>query len=323
MAADERDLPGNREAERKSDELLKWRKSEVWSGWASVLVQGLVALAALGAVLIAIRATDAAREAIDATRDGIERQAHEDRLSTAVEAIGGDQPGERVGGLALLRRHVGSQLSAAIDEDGSDEDAAHLYTTALDVLENYLRNPPDDPTGGGLGYGTPDVPADSIYAANELQGMVSMRSEVLALDMDPDTGVDLARVQLRGQPWEGIDFSWLDGHYFAGIDLRGANLRGSSWGSSSLEGAFLQCADLDGAMFYGTNLSGADLSGANISGANFSGATVSETTQFDRVYYDGNRPPKGLDELPPITQHGLWEGAQKCMGHREYWADQE
>lgn len=282
---------GNGEAERKTDE-LKWRKSEVWSGWASVLVQGLVALAALGAVLIAIRATDAAREAVDATRDGIERQANEDRLSTAIQAIGADQPGERVGGLALLRRHVGSQLSAAIDEEGSDEDAALLYTTALDVLENYLRNPPDNPTDGGLGYGTPDVPVDNVYAANELEGMVSMRSKVEALDIDPDTGVDLANVQLRGQPWQGINFSWLDGHYFAGIDLRGANLRSSIWGTSSLEKAFLQCADLDGATFNGTDLSGADLRGANISEANLTGATVSETTKFDRVYYDGIGRPR-------------------------------
>jgi hypothetical protein len=102
-------------------------------------------------VYIAIRATDAARDAVVTTREGMERQANEDRLSTAIEAIGG----ERVGGLALLRRHVGSQLPAAIDEEGSAEDAALLYTTALDVLENYLRNPPDDPTDGGLGYGRP------------------------------------------------------------------------------------------------------------------------------------------------------------------------
>jgi hypothetical protein len=47
--------------------------------------------------------------------------------------------------------------------------------------------------------------------------MVGLRSEVEALDTAPNTGVDLANVQLRGHPWRGIDLSWLGGHYFKGI----------------------------------------------------------------------------------------------------------
>jgi hypothetical protein len=350
MAADERDLPGQSqrqdgdqgsgEAERKADE-FKWRKREVWSGWASVLVQGLVALAALGAVIIAIRATDAARDAVDTASEGIERQAIEDRLSTAISSIGGDQPGERVGGLALLRRHVRNQVLAAnSDEEGSDEerhqrrlDAHLLYTAALRVFENYLRNPPDDQADadGGLGWGTPDLPADNVYAANELLGMMKLRSKVEELGIDdplsPDPTLGLANVQLRGQPWGNIDFSWLDGHFFRGIDLRGANLAGSIWGTSSLQDAFLQCADLDGAEFIGTDLRGADLRGANISGADFTGAKLGspetkDEINFTNAYYVGLEPPKGLGaHLPPITRHGEWEGPEKCIRHPEYWAE--
>jgi hypothetical protein len=274
-------------------------------------------------VIVALRAAQLAGESVDTTREGIERQASEARLSTAIAAIGGDQPGERVGGLALLRRHVNSQLSAAT----SDEDAALLYTAALDVLENYLRNPPDDPVSGGLGYGVPDVPSDNVYAAEELQGMMRLRSKVEALETDSFVGVDLAEVQLRGQPWEGIDFSWLDGHYFLGIDLRGADLRNSIWGTSSLQKAYLQCADLDGANFTDTDLRGADLRGANVSDADFTGAKLgspetNDQIKLDRVYYDGLRPPKGLGaRTPPITQQGAWEGPEKCIRHSEYWAE--
>jgi hypothetical protein len=333
---------GNGEAEWKTDE-FKWRKREVRSGWASVVVQGLVALAALGAVIIAINATDAARDAVDTASEGIERQATEDRLSTAISSIGGDQAGERVGGLALLRRHVRNQVLAAnSDEEGSDEeryqrrlDAHLMYTAALRVFENYLRNPPDDQADadGGLGWGTPDVPADNVYAANELLGMMKLGSNVEALGIDdplsPDPTLGLANVQLRGQSWRRIDFSWLDGHFFRGIDLRGANLAGSIWGKSSLQDAFLQCADLDGAKLIGTDLRGADLRGANISGADFTGAQLGSATtkdeiNLDHAYYAGDRRPKGLQfHIPRMTQVGDWRGPGECMTHRELDADRQ
>jgi hypothetical protein len=346
MTAVGRDLPSQGQGEDRGLEQgngkPEWkpgedtlRKSEVRWGKVSVVVHGLVALIAVGAVYVGIKATNTAKDAVDTAREGTERQTSEDRLSTAIGAIGGDQPGERVGGLAMLRRHVGSQLSAAnSDDEGSDEerrqkglDALLLYTAALDVFENYLRNPPDDQADadGGLGYGMPDVPADNAYAAKELREMMRLRSEVEALDIDSalspaptlDLAVDVAKVQLRGQSWAGIDFAWLNGHYFRGIDLRSANLADSRWGESSLQKAFLQCADLDGAKFIGTKLRGADLRGANISDADFSDAKVARI-KLDRVYYAGDRPPKGLPKLPPITQQGEWEGPQKCIRHRQY-----
>jgi uncharacterized protein YjbI with pentapeptide repeats len=348
MAAVGQDLPGQGQGQDQNlaqgngkpewkDRELELREREVSSGRASIVVQFVVAIVALGTVIVALFAVRAAREAVDATREGIERQGNEDRLSTAIQAIGGDQPGERVGGLALLRRHVANQLSDA-NEEGTDQkrlEAHLLYTTALRVFENYLRHPPDDQAegGGGLGSGTPEVPTDNIYAARELQGMMRLKSQVEKLDLDalhidralyPRPTLDLSNAQLRGQSWREIDFSWLDdGHNFVGIDLRGANLAGSTWGTSSLEKAFLQCADLDGARFMGTDLRGADLRGANISDANFTGAQVDDQTDFDHVYYDGNRPPKGLAEVPPITQPGEWEGPQECILRPEYRAEQK
>jgi hypothetical protein len=67
-----------------------------------------------------------------------------------------------------------------------------------------------------------------------------------------------------------------------------------------------------------TDLRGADLRGANISDADFTDAQVDDKTNLEKAY-DGRRRPKGLGaHLPPITQHGEWEGPQECLGHRKY-----
>jgi uncharacterized protein YjbI with pentapeptide repeats len=97
--------------------------------------------------------------------------------------------------------------------------------------------------------------------------------------------INLANVQLYGQGWAGIDFAWLRGRYFPGIDLRGGDLTGSKWGASFLDRAHLQCANLGDASLQGASLVGADLRGANLEGADFTGARldgVSSTAQPSR-----------------------------------------
>jgi uncharacterized protein YjbI with pentapeptide repeats len=164
------------------------------------------------------------------------------------------------------------------------------------------------------------VPADNVYAANELRAMLGMRSDLEALDVEVAPAVSLAGAQLYGQYWPGIDFSWLSGHFFDGIDLRGADLSNSAWGTSSLEGAHLQCADLREANFDRANLKDANLSGANITGATFSDANVEGLVLVnDEVWYDGNGPrPEGLEDLPGSLQ-GDWD-RDTCLETRRYWS---
>ena len=344
MAAVGQDLPGQDQGQDGDQgngkavfDASKWRKREVWSGWASVFVQGLVALAALGAVIIAIRATDAARDAVDTASEGIERQTSEDRLSTAIAAIGGDQAAERVGGFSLLSRYVTDQLDVANGDDGDAEDrveAYSLYTVALDVLENYLRSPPSPPTESGevaaegtparRGYGIPQIPSDTQYAANELEAMMELKADVQDLGLESASpSVDLSEAQLYGKSWDDIDFAWLgDGHNFPGIDLRGANLEDSIWGTTPDEGsnltkAFLQCANLVDAKLIGTTLINADLRGADLSGADLTGADLTGIKLHGATWSNTTKGLEQFTQEEDVSRGAV--GPEECLKHKDYW----
>ena len=274
-------------------------------------MQAVVTVAAVVASSAAAFAALQARNAVEAAEKGSIQQADENQLSTAITAIGGGTATERVAGFTLLRWNVTNIVESAAHM-GDSTDRAHayaLYATALDVLANYLRGAsiatvvatpsasstpastaagvtspsPASTSNFGLGYGTPSSPRDrtvpgpdAYYAADALQELLSLESEVKQLKEDAaaDLGVDLTNVELWGQRWQGVRFNWLGGHYFPGIDLRAADLIDSHWGTSSLAGAYLQCADLSGADLRGTNLTNADLRGANLTGADLQGAIV-------------------------------------------------
>jgi Pentapeptide repeats (8 copies) len=342
--------PPSQIQEQWKDGERELREREVNHGGFGLIVQAAITVVAFTGAIVALVAATAAKDAVEVTAEGIERQAMEDRLSTAIESIGGEQAAQRVGGFALLRRHVGAQVSAA-SSDEERLDAYRLYTVGLDVLENYLRNPADGPTGSdarpaGLGYGKPVIPDDNRYAANELRALVNQREEVEALEIEatprtPGPSVDLSRVQLTGQSWKGIDFSWLAGHNFVHVDLRAANLQDSVWGRSSLSQAYLQCADFTGANLIGTNLEradlrgatliGANLMGANLTGADLRGADLSDVEglkreQLDSALWDTNTG--GLDEdivagLTPdelsTARPGTTDGT--CLGDYQAFPD--
>ena len=301
------------------------RKSEV--KWMRVvgIAESIIGLAAVLAAGVAVLAALAAREAVQVAAEGIELQATEDRLATAVESVGGERAAERAAGFGLLRRQVEDLLTEAESEEDR-RIALGMYTASLDVLENYLHDPVGEqiePAAGdpqaGLGYGRPEVPDDIDYAANELRSLMALRRHVLALDVD-DTmltatpSIDLAEVQLYGKSWAGIDFSWLGGAYFAGIDLRGANLSASHWDGAGLRGAHLQCANLVGVSFVGADLTGADLRGADLSDADLTEATL------DGIKLEGatwSHDTTGLEEFTQ-TQDGPRADGTDCLEYEPY-----
>src|SRR5436309_1981213 len=65
------------------------RKRELNQSLASTIVQSLIAVAAVVAVAIAAGAAITAGDAIDVAKRGIQTQADENRLSTAVDAMAG------------------------------------------------------------------------------------------------------------------------------------------------------------------------------------------------------------------------------------------
>lgn len=229
--------------------------------WVQILVAtaGLLAsAAAIGAVLVAYKTVNVAQQ-------GIQRQADENRLATAVTAIGGKTAAERVAGVTLLRRHVDERLAAAASTDPNSQDrrdAYGLYTNALVILANYLRGVP-------LTYKKPcpsPMPLDDQYAAKELKNLLDMKATVLALKVGSPPTLDLSSVELCSQHWVDIRFDWLAAAYLWRINLTGSNLANSHWGHAYLVGAQLECANLSGADLSQTTMTAANLRGANLYG---------------------------------------------------------
>lgn len=314
------------------------RKDEVDNARRAASAQRVVGLCAVIATAIAAIGAWQAATAVNIAAKGIERQANADRLSTAVSAIGEDQPAQRVAGFGLLRRHVEDRVNTSKTPE-ERLDAYNLYTNAVDVLENYLRNPPQASTKpatepeAGLGFGRPSIPYDNKYAARELQSLMRLKPEIQRIwnslkVKPPSPGVDLSNVELFGQSWEGIDFAWLGGRYFPGIDLRGANLRNSVWGKSILSGAHLQCANLEGASFRGANLIGADFRGAHLYQADFTGATFTDASHKE-IKLDGATNwdtarglPWDVQPKPGVSRAEVRkgkDGIENCLDHRQYW----
>ena len=310
------------------------RRNEV--RWLRVvgIAESIIGLAAVLAAGVAVLAALSAREAVQVAADGIELQATEDRLATAVESVGGERAAERAAGFGLLRRQVEDLLTEAESEEDR-RTALGMYTASLDVLENYLHDPVGDPAepgeaadpgepapadpSAGLGYGRPEVPDDINYAANELRNLMKLRRHVLALDVDDSLltaapSIDLAGVQLYGKSWAGIDFSWLGAAFFAGIDLRGANLSASHWDGASLNGAHLQCANLVGVTFVGADLTGADLRGADLSDADLTGATLDE---IDLEGATWSHDTKGLEAFTQTLDGPRADGTD-CLQYEPY-----
>jgi uncharacterized protein YjbI with pentapeptide repeats len=151
-----------------------------------------------------------------------------------------------------------------------------------------------------------------------------MRTDVSALGNPQGLGVDLSNVELWGQPWSGVRFDWLGGHYLVGIDLRSADLRKSRWGTTDLTGAYLQCADLSGADLRHTILTGADLRGANMTGADLRGANVSgadfEGAKLTDVKLSGAvGTATGLNAPTSARQPEASWNQPTCAHNRGYW----
>jgi Pentapeptide repeats (8 copies) len=315
-----------REVEFRDRELKGQRRARFWQAVGVILTTFAVGLAAV-ASFSAVRAVKVAQE-------GIQQQSDEGRLSSAIAAIGGQYPAQRVAGFTLLRRQIEKILERAV-RGGVDavagNDAYNLYKMSLDVLENYLKNPAasaqaGDPADGsmksGLGYGSPHRLSDSVYAADQLKGLLDLKDEVRQVAEEQSMpAVDLSRAELYGQYWPNIDFSWLAGHNFVKTDFRGATLTKSEWGRSSLREAYLQCANLAGANFNGTNLTDADLRGADMAGAHFNGAILTGAKLdgafgLDKAY--GLKKAVGM-RLPEPQPSDATYDAQECLANDSYW----
>jgi hypothetical protein len=262
-----------------------------------------------------------------AANSGVQ-QAVQSQLSTAITALGSDQPAQRMAGLVLLRRNAADQVEAPLPISRAKQKAYSTYIMALDVLGTYIHmNSPAFSSAQssavhsifGLGHGIPahnQVPLDVLKAASQMQLLLDMQSSVRqssVRSLHPGTSpaIDLANDELYGVNWRGIKFDWLSGVFLKGIDLRAADLEGSRWGGLAyLRNSHLQCAYLPNADLRGSDLTDANLSGANVNGADFRGAKLRGAKLTGVV-----GTAKGL---PPGLPLSSWN-QQTCAANQAYW----
>jgi uncharacterized protein YjbI with pentapeptide repeats len=295
-------------------------RSQIRASWAQVAGSTVSAAAVIVAIIVAWQG----QETVNHNSQTSLEQSEDTQLSTAITALGSSETAERVAGLQLLERNAAGRFSLAAETGESPANVFSDYTTALEIFSGYLSSHnssllADTSTGQaaapfGQGYGTPPIPLDVVYAADQVQTMLEMKREVTALHAG-QPAIDLSHDELYGQPWTRIDFRWIKAYLF-GIDLRGAYLESSQWGrQSDLSHSYLQCADLQGANFRGADLTFADLRGANIQGADFRGARIkgAKLTQLYGVA-TWSRRPKRVTTVP-VQQ---WNQGT-CLQDSAFW----
>ncbi len=317
----------------KNTRIKAWRDRnkaaiKAWWKWAKTVAS----IAPLLAILVALWVAWQGQVTVDRSNRATLRQSADAQLSTAITAIGSNDTAEQTAGLLLLARNTSDRFTLMDQTKEAPTEVYGDYTTALQILSGYLRSHGETllTDGGsqtaasfGRGYGLPPwpgVPLEIIYAANQIEFLLAtnMESSVAALNVGVHPAIDLSNDELIGQPWSGINFSWISA-YMVGIDLRGASLESSQWGKNSdLSGSDLQCADLQNANFQGANLSNADLEGAYVQGADFRGANIKGAV-FKQLY----GVSKWSSQPPGVTILSIhkWNPAA-CLQNRGFWRGQ-
>ena len=273
---------------------LELRRQEVEAAVSNAKTQRFLSKFQLAAVVLSLFAVAAAGVATGAsvysvrqTAENNLKQAEDNQVSTAVNALGSDDSADRVAGLMLLRINAIRQIWPLPASRADRKEAYENYVMALVVLGSYIHNYSLSFISGkrkfGLGYGapsTPGTPLDVTLAADEIRTLLHQRRSLKAL-REGVPSLDLSNDELFKQSWARVDFSWLANKYFVGIDLRGANLKDSQLRGADLHGSYLQCANLKGADLRGTDLTKADLRGANVQGAKLKNANLFRAQKQD------------------------------------------
>jgi len=300
-------------------------KDKTWADRAQVIIAGATVIAVFVTILVAWQGQVTVSHNSQVTM----RESIDNQLSTAITAIGSADTAEQIAGLLLLTQNTSSRFALMGETGEPAADVYSSYTTALQILSGFLSSQGQQfltaysdqasaPFGRGYGIpASPGIPLGIIYAADQVEVLLAAdtQEKVAALGLGERPAIDLANDELSGQPWTGINFSWISA-FLVGIDLRGASLESSQWSASSdLSYSYLQCADLQGADFAGADLSYADLAGANVQGADFRGAHL-EGAMLAPVYGAAtwSQQPAGLKALP-VAQ---WDQSA-CLQNSHFW----
>ncbi len=220
---------------------------------------GLVAAAAL--VFTALNFSLLRRNSEQA--DQWQRRTHElteqgqvtDRYTKAIEQLGSDKLGVRIGGIYALERIA--------------RDSARDHPTVMEVLTAFIREGPKEPSDPG---DVLEIPAD-VQAAVTVVARRDAKRDKRQIDL---YGANLRAAELPGATLAGasITFATLAAATLAAADLAGTDLWGAQLAGANLAGANLRSADLHAADLTGANLTSADLTDADLRSVTTPGATL-------------------------------------------------
>ena len=227
---------------------------------------------AAGALVFTARNFTLSRRTLDVTEQG----QVTDRYTKAIEQLGSDHLGVRVGAIYALERIM---IDSPRDHPTIVEVLAAFVRESTQLPDPDDRDPDPEPPATDLqALMTAPGPATDVQAAltvlgrrpsgREERGRLNLRSTYLP-------GADLAAADLRG-----VDLTGADLHR---ADLQGADLTGAHLFFADLTRAFLNRANLTRA-----NLSSANLTRANLSWANLTGATLVVTNLTRAILFHAN-----------------------------------
>jgi len=222
--------------------------------------------------------------------DQWQRRTHElteqgqvtDRYTKAIEQLGSEKLGVRIGGIYALEHVV--------------RDSARDHPTVMEVLTAFIREGPKEPSDPG---DVLEIPAD-VQAAITVVGRRDVKRDIRQIDL---YGVNLRAAELPGATLAGasITFATLAAANLTAADLAGANLRGADLHAADLTAADLTSATLTDADLRGT---GATLPSANLRGADLTGARWPGDTPVPEGWKLNTRSPSGRRREEPIVRAG-------------------
>jgi Pentapeptide repeats (8 copies) len=240
---------------RLEDDRLRLQ-NDVRSG----LLQAVAAVAVISAVLVTWQQLELDRRQLRQQLVVAGQEQAAERFARALDQLGSEQPGVRLGGVYGLERIAARAserhatagayapgVAAAPDPPSAAEWAAQDRVQVFEVLAAFVRASSARPPVGPHDGPTPlQVRRPDVYAA------ASVLARRTVLPGDP-------RLVLRGVR---LPRARLGGARLAAADLRGADLRGVNLEHADLVGAHLERALLCGAQLQDASLRGAYLRGA-------------------------------------------------------------
>jgi len=182
-----------------------------------------------------------------------------DRYAKAIEQLGSDNLGVRVGGIYALERIA--------------HDSERDHPTVMEMLTAFIRE------NSHKRRSQPDPGSKERFRRRDIQAAVNVvgRRKVkydarpIRLSRAHLMGADLRDANLAGAKLIRIYF---DRAHLSDADLTGANLTDAILNDASLISAVLRGADLAGAKLIHADLTGADLTGADLTGADLTRAKL-------------------------------------------------